>query len=88
MLDRAIRLTGPFVTMIYAMITGDMFRFSIIFVILLFGFSQAFYFTQSEFEGEDSLFYNYHGTWMGLIHMTLGEYEVSYEIDKNKFGSS
>ena len=62
--------------MIYAMITGDMFRFSIIYVIFLFGFSQAFYFSQSDFEGDGSLFYKYHSTWMGLFHMTLGEYEV------------
>lgn len=40
----AIRLTGPFVTMIYSMITGDMFTFGIIYLIVLFGFSQAFYF--------------------------------------------
>lgn len=40
----AVRLTGPFVTMIYSMITGDMFTFGIIYLIVLFGFSQAFYF--------------------------------------------
>lgn len=40
----AIRLTGPFVTMIFSMITGDMFTFGIIYLIVLFGFSQAFYF--------------------------------------------
>ena len=37
----AIKLTGPFVTMIFSMITGDMFTFSIIYVIFLLGFTQA-----------------------------------------------
>lgn len=37
-------MTGPFVTMIYSMITGDMFTFGIIYCIVLFGFSQSFYF--------------------------------------------
>lgn len=41
---RAVKLTGPFVTMIYSMITGDMFTFGIIYCIVLFGFSQSFYF--------------------------------------------
>ena len=39
--SRAVKLTGPFVTMIFSMITGDMFTFSIIYVIFLFGFSQV-----------------------------------------------
>ena len=30
----AIKLTGPFVTMIYAMVMGDMFTFSIIYIFL------------------------------------------------------
>ena len=37
----AIKLTGPFVTMIISMITSDMFTFSIIYVIFLLGFTQA-----------------------------------------------
>lgn len=41
---RAVKLTGPFVTMIYSMITGDMFTFGIIYCIVLFGFSQSFFF--------------------------------------------
>lgn len=46
---RAVRLTGPFVTMIYSMLTGDMFTFGIIYTIVLVGFSQAFFFL---FKGE------------------------------------
>jgi hypothetical protein len=33
----AIKLTGPFVTMIFKMITGDMFTFAIIYSIMLLG---------------------------------------------------
>ena len=71
----AIKLTGPFVTMIFSMITGDMFTFSIIYVIFLFGFSQAFFFMLKGGE-EDSMYNSYPTTWIALFHMTLGEYEV------------
>jgi len=37
------RLTGPFVVMIYEMLIADFRRFGTIFVIFLFGFSEAFY---------------------------------------------
>lgn len=70
----AIKLTGPFVVMIYAMIMGDMFTFSIIYIIFLFGFTQAFYFLLKSLE-DPHLWGGYHTTWIGLFHMTLGEYE-------------
>lgn len=60
--------------MIYAMIMGDMFTFSIIYIIFLFGFTQAFYFVMKGVE-EPELYKGYHTTWVGLFHMTLGEYE-------------
>lgn len=60
--------------MIFSMVTGDMFTFSIIYIIFLFGFTQAFYFTQNT--SEDELYQEYHSTWMGLFHMTMGEYSV------------
>ena len=72
---RAIKLTGPFVTMIFAMITGDMFTFSIIYIIFLFGFSQAFHFIMKSTD-EEGMYANYMTTWIALFHMTLGEYEV------------
>ena len=75
----AIKLTGPFVTMIFSMITGDMFTFSIIYVIFLFGFSQAFFFMLKGGE-EDSMYNSYPTTWIALFHMTLGEYEVCREV--------
>lgn len=74
---RAVRLTGPFVTMIYSMITGDMFTFGIIYVIVLFGFSQAFYFLYKGHPQVDStLFATYPTTWMALFQTTLGDYNV------------
>lgn len=77
----AVRLTGPFVTMIYSMITGDMVRFGIIYLIVLLGFSQAFYFlfkarNKEALEGdEEDEFDTYLGTWMTLLHMTLGSFQ-------------
>lgn len=61
--------------MIFAMITGDMFTFSIIYIIFLFGFSQAFHFIMKSTD-EEGMYANYMTTWIALFHMTLGEYEV------------
>lgn len=72
----AIKLTGPFVTMIFKMITGDMFTFSIIYSIMLLGFSQAFYFIIKSHDNAE-MFEEYHTTWIGLFHMTLGEYDYN-----------
>lgn len=74
----AVRLTGPFVTMIFSMITGDMFTFGIIYLIVLFGFSQAFYFLyKGHPQVEQTLFHTYQSTWMALFQTTLGDYNVS-----------
>lgn len=76
--SRAIRLTGPFVTMIYSMITGDMLTFGIIYTIMLFGFSQSFYFLYKGFPGvKSSLYHSYPSTWMALFQITLGDYNVT-----------
>lgn len=75
---RAVRLTGPFVTMIYSMLTGDMFTFGIIYAIVIFGFSQAFFFL---FKGhpqlQTTMFNTFPSTWMALFQTTLGDYNVS-----------
>ena len=84
-LTRAIKLTGPFVTMIFAMITGDMFTFSIIYIIFLFGFSQAFHFIMKSTD-EEGMYANYMTTWIALFHMTLGEYEYD-ELDESPYPS-
>lgn len=79
LVSRAVRLTGPFVTMIYSMITGDMLTFGIIYTIVLFGFSQSFYFLYKGFPGvKASLYNNYSSTWMALFQITLGNYDVSF----------
>lgn len=63
--------------MIYSMITGDMFTFGIIYLIILFGFSQAFYFLYKGHPQVDStLFATYPSTWMALFQTTLGDYNV------------
>nr|QEQ91636.1 inactive [Periplaneta americana] len=74
----AIRLTGPFVTMVYSMIVGDMFTFGIIYSIVLFGFSQSFYFLYKGFPGvKTSLYSSYSSTWMALFQITLGDYNYA-----------
>uniref|UniRef100_A0A1I8MW96 Ion transport domain-containing protein n=1 Tax=Musca domestica TaxID=7370 RepID=A0A1I8MW96_MUSDO len=71
----AIRLTGPFVTMIYSMITGDMFTFGIIYSIVLCGFSQAFYFLyKGHPQLQSTMFDTFPSTWMALFQTTLGDY--------------
>ncbi|CAD5218123.1 unnamed protein product [Bursaphelenchus okinawaensis] len=40
---RAVKFVGPFVLMVYTIITRDMFRFFVIYFIFLMGFSQGFY---------------------------------------------
>ena len=77
--NSAVRLTGPFVTMIYSMITGDMLTFGIIYMVVLFGFCQSFYFLYKGFPGvKSSLYSSYHSTWMALFQITLGDYNVSF----------
>lgn len=65
--------------MVYLMITGDMLTFGIIYSIILFGFSQSFYFLYKGSPGvETSLFSSYSSTWMALFQITLGDYNASY----------
>ena len=66
----AIKLTGPFVTMIFKMVTGDMFTFSIVYGICLLGFTQAFYFIVKSHEDAD-LYADYHTTWIGNLDSTI-----------------
>lgn len=63
--------------MIYSMITGDMLTFGIIYTIVLFGFSQSFYFLYKGFPGvKGTLYSSYSSTWMALFQITLGNYDV------------
>ncbi|XP_062610763.1 uncharacterized protein LOC134272556 isoform X2 [Saccostrea cucullata] len=73
---RTFKLTGPFVTMIYKMLLGDLLRFGIIYVIFLTGFTQAFYFlfrgnTSNQSQGFDDI----GDTVLTLFQMTLGEFK-------------
>ncbi|CAG0891540.1 unnamed protein product [Darwinula stevensoni] len=77
----AVKLTGPFVTMIYSMVTGDMLTFAIIYAIMLLAFTQAFFFLYMGHEDvKDTYFSDYFSTWMGLFHMTLGEYQMDHDL--------
>lgn len=64
--------------MIFSMITGDMFTFGIIYVIVLFGFSQAFFFLyRGHPQLDSSMFQSYPSTWMALFQTTLGDYNYA-----------
>lgn len=64
--------------MVYNMIMGDMRTFGMIYSVMLFGFSQSFYFLYKGFPGvESSLYHSYFSTWMALFQITLGDYNVS-----------
>ncbi|GFS23202.1 transient receptor potential cation channel subfamily V member 6, partial [Elysia marginata] len=72
---------GPFVTMIYKMIAGDLFRFGIIYFIFLIGFTQGFYFLFKDVTptGDDvANFSTLPETILNLFQMTLGEFK--YEV--------
>ena len=70
--------------MVYSMITGDMLTFGIIYSVVLFGFSQSFYFLYKGFPGVKTSLYNtYSSTWMALFQITLGDYNVSILVPEN-----
>jgi hypothetical protein len=72
-----IPLTGPFVVMIYKMIAGDILTFASIYVILLFGFSLAFYYLYKNVgEGIETM-KDYLEALMISFQMTLGEFKVN-----------
>ncbi|XP_046356888.2 transient receptor potential cation channel subfamily V member 6-like [Haliotis rufescens] len=75
---RGVKLTGPFVTMIYKMIKGDLFRFALIYLIFLVGFTQGFFFLFRDVDTDNSdvqKFSTLEDTVMNLFQMTLGEFK-------------
>ncbi|XP_060880261.1 transient receptor potential cation channel subfamily V member 5 [Metopolophium dirhodum] len=80
----AIRLTGPFVTMVYLMITGDMLTFFVIYSVILSGFTQSFFFLyKGSPDVSTSLYKSYPSTWMALFQITMGDYnyaDLSYTV--------
>nr|XP_006820971.1 PREDICTED: transient receptor potential cation channel subfamily V member 6-like [Saccoglossus kowalevskii] len=71
---RVLESLGPFVTMIYKMIAGDLFRFSLITITILSSFSPAFYFLFKDIGVYVFTFDTVYGTWMSLFHMAFGEF--------------
>lgn len=79
---RSVKLTGPFVTLIYKMCTGDLFRFGIIYGIFLIGFTQGFYFLFRDINQES--FSTLPSTIMTLFQMTLGEFKY-HDFDLTRY---
>ncbi|GAB1600059.1 transient receptor potential cation channel subfamily V member 5-like [Argonauta hians] len=72
---RGMVLTGPFVTMIYKMIVGDVFRFFIIYLIMVGAFAQAFFFLFRDIDDPCiTTFRDLVTTIITLFQMTLGEF--------------
>ncbi|KAI1726226.1 ankyrin repeats (3 copies) domain-containing protein [Ditylenchus destructor] len=74
---RSLKLTGPFVQMIYSMIAGDMIRFAIISAIFLVSFSQVFYFVGKDImEGYSvNTYSSYLETFISLFRASMGGYD-------------
>ncbi|XP_041349921.1 transient receptor potential cation channel subfamily V member 5-like [Gigantopelta aegis] len=75
---RGVKLTGPFVTMVYKMLEGDLVRFGVIYIIFLLGFAQGFYFLFQDGDDDNSdtqKFATPQDTVMTLFQMTLGEFK-------------
>ncbi|XP_070176745.1 transient receptor potential cation channel subfamily V member 5-like isoform X3 [Littorina saxatilis] len=74
---RGFKIVGPFVTMIYSMIKGDLLRFFIIYAIFVIGFSQAMYIVFQGVEG--SSFVSPGESVMGMFIMSLGQFADFYD---------
>jgi len=73
---RGFKLVGPFVTIIYNMIIGDMIRFMILYVLFLAAFSQAMYIM---FRGTDHYLFSYpFSSAIGMFILTMGNFEDIY----------
>lgn len=80
---RVFPLTGPFVVMIYKMIVGDILTFASIYVLLLFGFSLAFYYLYKNVGEGIVTMDSYIEALMISFQMTLGEFKARLpEFDK------
>ncbi|KAI3387409.1 hypothetical protein SNEBB_003811 [Seison nebaliae] len=74
-----VKLTGPFVTMISKMITGDMMKFGIIYLIFGMCYTCVFYFLYRDLDKVDkpvmSGFKNIFASMAAIFHFTLGEFK-------------
>ncbi|KAF7637257.1 hypothetical protein Mgra_00003224 [Meloidogyne graminicola] len=91
---RAVKFVGPFVLMIYKIITQDLLRFFLIYFVFLFGFSQGFYIVflscnrarqianlQNNSDPEDNkvnIIQNPFEAVIRVFIMTTGEYQTFY----------
>ncbi|XP_052822662.1 transient receptor potential cation channel subfamily V member 5 [Octopus bimaculoides] len=76
---RGMVLTGPFVTMVYKMIIGDVFRFVIIYLIMVGAFAQAFFFLFRDIDDSSiTTFRDLVATIINLFQMTLGEFSYDH----------
>ncbi|CAF1153906.1 unnamed protein product [Adineta ricciae] len=75
---RGFRTTGPFVVMIYTMIRGDLLRFCLIFLVFMFGFTQALHvlFVRTSCENE---FATVIETFFHMFCVTLQQVTDAYE---------
>lgn len=78
---RGFALVGPFVVMIYQMLKRDFLIFFVIYMIFVIGFSQAMFLVTMGFddrEQKEHLFTRWFSAGLGLIVLSLGEFEELY----------
>ncbi|XP_068746067.1 transient receptor potential cation channel subfamily V member 5-like [Montipora capricornis] len=78
---RGFALVGPFVVMIYQMLKRDFLIFFVIYMIFVIGFSQAMFLVVSGYDDrtvEENLFTRWFAAGLGLIVLSLGEFEELY----------
>ena len=77
-------MTGPFVVMIYEMIAGDILTFASIYIVLLLGFSQGFYYLYKNAATSVTTMNNYWEAFLLSFQMTLGEFKARVRFLTNK----
>ncbi|KAK2572384.1 Transient receptor potential cation channel subfamily V member 6 [Acropora cervicornis] len=73
---------GPFVVMIYKMLKKDFLIFFVIYMIFVIGFSQAMFLVVSGYDDravDEHLFTRWFAAGLGLIVLSLGEFEELYD---------
>ncbi|XP_038045399.1 transient receptor potential cation channel subfamily V member 6-like isoform X1 [Patiria miniata] len=79
---RALKLVGPFIFMIYKMIHGDLLKFLAIYLIFLFGFSQAMHIVFLGYTGKFELL----DSVIGMFVMSLGEFgDIYATFDETRY---
>jgi len=79
---RGFALVGPFVVMIYQMLKKDFLIFFVIYLIFVIGFSQAMFLVMMGYDDrtvKENLFTRWFSAGLGVIILSLGEFEELYE---------